>query len=104
MSAPVMVRSQRLLYAHDEHIDLAQQISLYESNASWLQRAQKKFLGKTVVGSELHILVLVVLIGKRHMYSASSLSSSASGAALGSAAGLAMVRSYEFATSGKAAV
>jgi hypothetical protein len=36
--------------------------------------------------------------------SASSLSSSASGAALGSAAGLAMVRSYGFATSGKAAV
>jgi hypothetical protein len=39
-------------------MDLAQQISLYESKASWQQRAQKKFLGKTVVGSELASLVL----------------------------------------------
>jgi hypothetical protein len=36
---------------------LLQHSSLYESIASWLQSAQKKFLGKTVVGRELRALV-----------------------------------------------
>jgi hypothetical protein len=47
-----------LVYAHPEQMILLQQISLYASKASWLQSAQKKFFGNTVVGSELQLLVL----------------------------------------------
>jgi hypothetical protein len=36
---------------------LLQHKSLYESIASWLHSAQKKPLGKTVVGSVLQLLV-----------------------------------------------
>ena len=38
---------------------LLQQSSFHESTASWLQSAQKKFLGKTVGGRELSRLVII---------------------------------------------
>jgi hypothetical protein len=63
VSACEILRQQHLVYAHDEHTDFAQQMSLYESNASWLQRAQKKFFGKAVVGSDLHTLVSIQEFG-----------------------------------------
>jgi len=71
---------------------LLQHSSLYESMASVLQSAQKKFLGKALVGSELcpsasaHVCSSIVCT-----YRAYSFRSSASGAALGSTAGLAMM-------------
>lgn len=43
--------------SHDGQMTLLQQSNLYESMASWLQSAQKKFFGKTVVGRVLFLLV-----------------------------------------------
>lgn len=57
VSACENLRQQHMVYTHGEHMDFAQQISLYESNASSLHRAQKKFFGKAVVGSDLLTLV-----------------------------------------------
>jgi hypothetical protein len=85
MWLPVKVSS------HDGQMALLQHSSLYESMASWLSSAQKKFFGNTVVGRVLPRSALCLFPLQAGTHSANSFRSSASGAALGSAAGLAMV-------------
>ena len=56
-SAAWLLRHGCFLYIHVVQIALLQHSSLYESTASSLHKAQKKALGKTLVGKELQKLV-----------------------------------------------
>lgn len=71
---------------------LLQHKSLYESNASWSQSAQKKPFGNTLRSSVLPIVSAQIRCGTEAAYRANSFSSSASGASLGSVAAFAIAR------------
>lgn len=79
------------LDVHGVQIALLQHSNLYESMASSLHSAQKKALGKTLVGRELYKSARHSPMLSFQTYRASSFKSAASGAAFGS---VAMVKSF----------